>query len=232
VESDDRLVTAQVALDRHDWQAAYESLAAEADDQPLAAADLARLAEAARWSGHAAEVVPLLEEVAARFTAEGDRHGAARATMDLAREHWTRGDGAVTVGCAGHAARLLEGLPECPEHGLLEVLHAIGALELGAIDEGLAHARNAIAIGRRTGSRDAEALGLLWEGHALLVRGQVDEGRTRLDEANAVAAAGELGLAAAGSIFCSTLWACRNLGDWRRPAHGPRCPCAGASAKA
>jgi class 3 adenylate cyclase len=212
----DPLTAARAAFDRHEWEAAYAGLTAADADPPLSPADLVRLADAAKWSGRAGEVLALLERAAEGFTADGERRGAAAVMMDLARQHWQRGDEAVAAGCAVRAAQLLEGLPECPEQGLLEALGAYAILELGDIEGGLARARAAVDIGRRTGSRDVEALGLLWEGHGLLAAGRVDEGRARIDEANACAVAGGLGLDAAGQIFCSTLWACRNVGDWGR----------------
>ena len=212
----ERLAAARAAFERHEWELAYELLAAEDEEGRAAAPDLVRLADAAKWSGRTAEVVPLLERAVERFGADGDRRGAAGVNLDLAREHWLRGDTAVAVGCAGQAGRLLEGLPECPEQGVLATLLARGTLELGDLEQGLAQAQAAIDIGRRTGSRDVEALGRLWEGHALLASGRVDEGRARVDEANAAAVGGELGLEATGIIFCATLWACRNVGDWRR----------------
>jgi class 3 adenylate cyclase len=211
-----RLVAARAAFERHDWEASYELLAAEDGERPLDADDLVRLADAAKWSGRAGEVVPLLERAVERYGADGDRRGAARVTLDLAREHWQRGDGAVAVGCAAQAGRLLEDVPECAEHGHLAALVARGVLELGDLEGGLAQAQAAVDIGRRTGSRDVEAMGRLWQGHALLASGRVEEGRARVDEANAAAVGGELGLVATGTIFCATLWACRNLGDWGR----------------
>jgi class 3 adenylate cyclase len=204
------------AYDRHEWQSAYDRLTAADRDAPLAGADLARLAEAARWTARADEVIPLLERAAERFSAEGDRPGAAGAALALAREHWQRGDTAVAAGCVGRAGRLLDGLPECPEQGLLSLMMAKGLIDLGDAEQALALARSAIDIGARTSSRDVEALGLLWEGHALLLSARFDEGRARLDEANAAAAGGGLGIDAAGTIFCSTLVACRNVGDWVR----------------
>ena len=88
--------------------------------------------------------------------------------------------------------------------------------ESGNVD---AHRDLAVRVaehGRRLRAPDLEGLGLLDQGHALIVEGRLDEGMAFIDEANALAASGSLTLMAAGTIYCSTIFACRNLGDWRR----------------
>ena len=71
-------------------------------------------------------------------------------------------------------------------------------------------------LGRRLGASDLEGLGRLEQGHALIIEGRPVEGLALIDEANALAASGSLTLMVAGTIYCSTIFACRNLGDWRR----------------
>jgi hypothetical protein len=73
-----------------------------------------------------------------------------------------------------------------------------------------------VELGRELGGRDAEALGRLVLGHAHLIGGEVKEGTALIDEAMAAALGGELELWTTGQIFCSTIFACRNRGDWGR----------------
>jgi class 3 adenylate cyclase len=47
--AEERLTAARGAFDRHEWQTSYELLTAEDAERPLVAADLVRLADAAKW---------------------------------------------------------------------------------------------------------------------------------------------------------------------------------------
>jgi hypothetical protein len=50
----------------------------------------------------------------------------------------------------------------------------------------------------------------------LLADGRVEDGIAFHDEATATATSGELGPLAAGTVYCSVIFACRNRADWRR----------------
>jgi tetratricopeptide (TPR) repeat protein len=134
----------------------------------------------------------------------------------LAHFHYERRNDAVSRGCSARAARLLADEPECAEHGLRASLRAAAALAQGDLVAARDSAEQARAIGRRLRDRDLEALGLLWLGHALLADGQIEEGIAFHDEATAAATSGELGPLAAGTVYCSVIFACRNRADWRR----------------
>jgi class 3 adenylate cyclase len=203
------------AAERRNWVDAYELLRSVDDPGP---GDLELRADVALWSRHGQERMDLLERAAAEYLRAEDLHGAARVSLKLCRDHWERGDAAVASGCLHHARSLLAGLPESPEHAYLMWNLARGAMHRGDIDALVARATEAIEIARRVGSRDVEALGTLDMGHALVASGRFDEGMALMDEANAAASSGTLDLQTAGTIYCSTIWSCRNLGDWRRAA--------------
>jgi class 3 adenylate cyclase len=94
----------------------------------------------------------------------------------------------------------------------------VRSLLLGSNDVAgaLATARELVELARRLGDPDLEALGLLDQGHALIAAGQVQEGSPLLDEAAALAMAGATEISTTGTVYCSTIIACRNIGDWQR----------------
>jgi class 3 adenylate cyclase len=203
------------AVERRDWDAAFELLGAlESPD----AGDIELRADAALWSRHYGDVLGLFERAADAYLRAGDRVGSARMYLKLSLEHAQRGEFAVAHGCGRRAATLLAELPESDEHARAACLLARAALFEGDIDLLLERADEAAAIARRVGSAEAEALAGLYRGHALLGLGRYEEGRALMDEANAAATSGALSLEAAGHIYCSTIFSCRNLGDWRRAA--------------
>ena len=201
------------AARRRDWTTSYELL--RAVDEP-GADDFELLADVAQWSGHGSERIGLLERAASAYLRDDDRRGAARVNLKLCRCHYERRDLAPAGGCLRQAASLLEAEPESAEHGFLMWTLARAAMSVGDMDTLLARATEAREIARRVGSRDVEALATLDLGHALLAAGRFEEGMALMDEANAAANSGTLELQTTGTIYCSTIWSCRNLGDWPR----------------
>jgi class 3 adenylate cyclase len=213
----DPLPAGREAFSAQDWQRAYELLSIADAGQVLAPADLERLSEAACWTGRYDEMLELLERAEAGFERDGDPRGAARMALTLTREHYQRNHDAVMRGWLMRAAKLLEGQPECHETGLLLWMNVRGLLFVandiaGALDQ----ARELVAFARRLGDPDLEALGLLDQGHALITAGRIQEGSPLLDEATALAMTGATELSTTGTVYCATIFACRNIGDWQR----------------
>jgi class 3 adenylate cyclase len=205
------------AFSGQEWERAYELLSSADVGQGLAPADLECLSEAACWTGRYDEMLELLERAEAGFERDGDRRGAARTALTLTREHYQRNHDAVMMGWFMRAAKLLEAEPECHETGLLLWMNVRALLFVandvaGALDQ----ARELVELARRVRDPDLEALGLLDQGHALITSGQVREGSTLLDEATALAMTGATELSTTGTVYCSTIFACRNIGDWQR----------------
>lgn len=212
----DDLAAGRKAYAEHRWADAYAHLSSADRSAALDPSDLERLAESARWSRHFETLLDLLERTGSAYGEAGDDRGAARLALSLAREHFQRGDSAVSSGWLARASTLLSDDTECAEYGLLQWMMCRAMSESGNVD---AHRDLAVRVaehGRRLRAPDLEGLGLLDQGHALIVEGRLDEGMAFIDEANALAASGSLTLMAAGTIYCSTIFACRNLGDWRR----------------
>ncbi|HEY7440035.1 MAG TPA: adenylate/guanylate cyclase domain-containing protein [Acidimicrobiia bacterium] len=206
---------ASLAFDSHEWEAVVALLEHET---ALDGRMLETLGEAARWAGRDDLVLPTLERAQDAFAREGNRRGGARVSMTLAREHWERGKDAVAMGCLRRAGALLDGLPECSEHAMLVWATARMFVQAGDADGLLGAAHEAREIARRVGNTDVEALTIIDRAHAHLARGDVAEGLSLVDEAMAFATGGSLDIQTAGTIYCSTLWSCRNLGEWRRAA--------------
>jgi class 3 adenylate cyclase len=212
----DDLAAGREAYVEHRWVEAYDRLARAHRSSPLVGEDLERLADAARWSRHFDQLLDLLERAQTAYAATGDHRGAGRLALALAREHYQRGDQAVASGWMGRAASLLADDTDCFEYGLLEWMMSRVMSDSGDIEGYRDLAVRVAELGRRLGASDLEGLGRLEQGHALIIEGRPVEGLALIDEANALAAGGSLTLMAAGTIYCSTIFACRNLGDWRR----------------
>ena len=203
----------------HRWESAYEQFSAADAERSLEPVDVERFAEAACWTKRYDEMLGLLERAEIGYEREGNTRGAARVAMKLAREHFQRNNGAVVGGWMARAAKLLEGQPECHETGLM--LWMTGrALMLTDSDvaAALESSRELVELARRLGDPDLEALGLLDQGHALITSGRVQDGSPLLDEATALAMTGATQMETAGTVYCSTIFACRNIGDWQRAA--------------
>ena len=102
------------------------------------------------------------------------------------------------------------------EHALLAWFRGRVALNLGDVDGVLEWTERAIDLARTFDDADVEALAIVDRGHALIAAGRVDEGLALMDEANAAAMSGACGIDAAGTVYCSSIWSMRNIGDWRR----------------
>jgi class 3 adenylate cyclase len=212
----DTLRAGRDAFQRHEWDQAYDLLRKADADSHLVPEDLERLAESARWSRHYSEMLDTFERAEVSFARAGDRRGAARAAMQLVWEHYARGDDAVVSGWFGRATTLLEGDTECAENALLLTLSGWAMLTGGNLDAGRELLEQARDLSRRVGDPDVEGLARMYLGHALVTQGETRAGLALVDEASAAAMSGQLGVQAAGSIYCSTIFLCRSIGDWRR----------------
>lgn len=213
----DPLAAGREAFSARKWERAYELLRTADAEHVLAPADLERLSDAARWTRQYDQMLELLERAEAGFERVGDRLGAARVALKLTQEHYQRNHDAVMGGWLARAVKLLEGEPDCHETGLLLWMKVRGLLFLADDVAGaLEAARELVELARRLADPDLEALGLLDQGHALITMGRVQEGSALLDEATALAMTGATELSTAGTVYCSTIFACRNIGDWSR----------------
>ena len=115
------------------------------------------------------------------------------------------------------AGRLLDQEPrECAELGLLLLPSVVQASIEGDYTQAEAAATRAAEIGRRFGDADLFALGVHFQGRALLKLGRVREALALLDESMISVVTGEVWHPVAGNIYCSMIDACLEISDLRR----------------
>ena len=216
-QTEDRgLERGREAFARHAWMTAFEELQICDAEGLLAAEDLERLGEAARWSRRFEQMLDAFERAAAGYESRGERRSAARVAAKLTIEYHARQSDALAAGWFARAGRLLEGEPTCRERGLVLLCMAHGMFAAGDARGSMQAGQEMVELGRHLEDRDLQALGRLVVGHARLLEGEVSDGMALIDEAMAAALGGDLELWTTGQIFCSTIFACRNRGDWGR----------------
>ena len=189
------------ALGRGDWQGARRCFA-----EAVASEETPEAFEGLGWAGYCSDDERLTLETRERafhlYRDRGDDSSAGRMAALLGLDFLEfRGEVAVAKGWLQRAHRLLDDLEPCGDHGWLAIQEASLIL-----DEDPATARRlasrAVELGRECGVPELEMVGLGIEGSALVSEGEVEEGMRHLDEATAVALAGE-----ARILMCSA-WAC------------------------
>jgi DNA-binding NarL/FixJ family response regulator len=214
----DSIATGHDALGRGAWEDARVAF-----ETALRGDESAEAWEGLGWAGywlHDAELTLRARERAYQaYRGAGDVRGAGRVAAWLSADFLEfRGDDAIASGWLERAHRLLDDVPEGPEHGWLAVVE--GSFELGVVgdlDTVTPIARRAARIGREHGVPDLEAIGLSLEGLAIVGQARVQDGLRRLDEASAIATGERLQLPISlGWALCYVIAACEGLGDFPR----------------
>jgi DNA-binding NarL/FixJ family response regulator len=216
IETAGDLVRARRAHETHDWATAaacFDALGAER----LTADDLIAYADALWWLGRVEDNLRVEAAAHEALLADSRTSEAGWAAILLGIFHLGRGDEPQAMGWIGRAARLLEGAPECPAHGLLiQVTEVEPALQAGQPAVAVDAARRMRALAGRIDEPGLGLLGVNCEGRALIRAGQVLDGLTLLDEAMLAALDGRLGPFTAGTLYCHTIAACHEVADLRR----------------
>ncbi|QBI20096.1 LuxR family transcriptional regulator [Egibacter rhizosphaerae] len=215
----DELAAGRDALARGAWEHARTSFESvlEQGENPAA---LEGLSWVHWWQEDLDACLAARDRAFRAYRVTGDRRGAARMALWAGDDHlFFRGAGAVADGWFARARKLLDDLPECPEHGWLAVFEAHVRLRAADLEAARGLAREAQRIGRAQEAVDLEMFGLATEGTVRLEQGAVDDGLRCLDEAAAAALAGEYEqLAPAAWACCLLLSACEELRDVDRGA--------------
>jgi class 3 adenylate cyclase len=208
---------ARAAIEHSAWTDAFDQFSALDATAPLEAADLARLAEAAWWTGRLTVCIMARERAYASYARDGNVVDAARMAIDLCRDHFAKGDADIGGAWLNRADRLLQGAPEDVAHGYLARMRGVMAFEGSRdFDAALELVRRAYEIGTRHKERNLMALGLHDQGRILIAAGRVREGTQLVDEVTVAAISGELDSMATAIIYCNTIVAYKDLGDYPR----------------
>ncbi|MHC5021073.1 MAG: hypothetical protein ACYTGX_13375, partial [Planctomycetota bacterium] len=208
------LEQARAACEQREWRAAFDRLRDADAAGTLEPAGLELLAECARWVGEMDHVIDPLERAHARYAEGTDHAAAARTALALCIANADAGNEALVGSWWERGSRLLEGLEEGPEHAVQAWLTARQHGDACDLDRHRSFAERALAIARRHGVRNVEALALCELGHVESARGRSTQAMAALKQATSMAIGGELGLWATGFVFCSAIWACRSRGEW------------------
>jgi class 3 adenylate cyclase len=214
----DALENARFATERQAWRQAYAGYSG-LDPSELSPSDLESFGTAAWWSGRIDEAIALREKAFAAFTSSGDPLGAARIAILLWWDYEGRGAISVANGWLATAERLLAGAPESVEHARLGTVQGVMAMYIeGDLAKAVDIFERTYELAHRVGDRESELLTLAGKGRALIKAGDAERGLALMDEASAGAMGGNLESTAKGNIYCMTISACADLGEYRRAA--------------
>lgn len=204
---------AKAAASRRDWPTAYDSYGGL---PALTADDTDGLAEAAWWLGRMQESIGLYTAAYRAHCDNGNLRSAARTSFLLAVSTRLVGDSAQSLGWTGRCQRVLDSLPEGPEHGYPLYLMIAVLLGRGDLDAAVESAHRMQDLGHRFADPTLVALGVYFEGRARIKQAQVSEGLALLDESMVAALSDQLSPLWTGAIYCGLMDACNELRDMKR----------------
>src|SRR5262245_41724641 len=214
----DPLTAARDAASRQSWREAFEAYA-NLDASRLTAEDLEWYGEAAWWSGKLNDAIRLRERAYVAHANDGRTVSAAQVALTLAWDETNRGAFAVAQGWFATAERQLEGEEESAVHGRIALTQASHAMFAeGNYAKAIGKLERAYELARRFGDRDTQMLALVAKGRALVKMGEVERGLELIDEGTAAAVSGELQAYSTTLVYCMTISACQDVGDFRRAA--------------
>jgi ATP/maltotriose-dependent transcriptional regulator MalT len=219
VYQEQRVQEGNAAIARGAWAEARAIFAEELEARESVDA-LEGLSWAAWWVEDVSTCIDARERAYRLSRREGDSRRAAMLALWVGDDYLIlRGERAIANGWFQRAARILEGLDTCPEQGWLDALLGYVATIDGDLEEAKRLAIQARVLGKKLDVVSLEMFALAVEGLALVNGGEVAAGMRCLDEATAVALAGEYEeIVPAGWTFCFLLNACERVRDYERAA--------------
>jgi DNA-binding CsgD family transcriptional regulator len=212
-----QLVEAREAFARGDWEAARGRLEDSREVSPLGLAELEILSRCKWWLGDVQGSMALAEEAFQGLVADEQPHAAAKSALMLSLQWGVRGNLAVSSAWLNRARRLLDTLPESPEHGYLLYLEGNDAIYLeGDAGSAFATSLELTAMNRRHKAPELGSFALVLSGLAAVRRGQAARGFEDLDQALLPVMAGDVSAEWGGDIYCSVIHLCYELADYSR----------------
>lgn len=213
----DLIERARDAIMRNAWVDAREAYSeARSRGESLSPADIDAMAESSWWTGSMRDAIAFREQAHSSFLAEGDLALAANAALRLVDHHLDMGERSIAAAWLSKAESLLRNLDEVAQHAHLRIMQSLVAVQSGDLDASLNFTKEAIEIATRHGDKDLLAIGLAANGVCSVIKGDVDVGMQRLEEATVAAVSGELGALATGSVYCMMISASSDVSDWQR----------------
>jgi DNA-binding CsgD family transcriptional regulator len=203
---------AREAFAARQWDVAY---AAYRSCQSLNGDDLDALGEAAHWLGRPDESIVAYSEAYRLHREAGEDRRASLSALLISCHLRFQGAGVEADGWLARCVRLLSAVEEGPEHGYhmhLEIQPLLADDPVAAATS----ARRMQDLGGHVEDESLVALGVYYEGRALVKQARVREGLARLDEAMLAALSDDLKPLWTGVIYCGLLEACHELVDLRR----------------
>ncbi|HET7026717.1 MAG TPA: adenylate/guanylate cyclase domain-containing protein [Candidatus Limnocylindrales bacterium] len=212
----DTLEQGRDAVRRHAWDEGVDALSAVDRDGALSPDDLELLGTAEWWAGRPDDASDALERAFAAYDEAGRTEDAARVAITLAYNAYRRLAGAIGAGWQARAEHLLDSIPDSRLHAQKMVFDGFGQLMEGHLEAGIETLDRAMDLAQRTGNIDARFVAMSLTGMAEVMLGRWRSGIALVDEAATAASSGRLDIRAASDIFCTTMAACRSLGDLER----------------
>jgi class 3 adenylate cyclase len=212
------VAAARAALERHDWQQAYELFSGtdRADSSALTGPDLEALALAAFFARQPDAQLEAKERAFKRYEADGDPVRAAYFAVDIARFFGYQGKYAIASAWKRRAERLIGSDGDTYAHGYLALISSEAAAATGNLDTALELAERAVAIGTTAQHPDLTATAQINLGSLKIAAGETQNGIALMEEASIAAVNGELSPFESGFAACRMIGACRDLTDYRR----------------
>jgi ATP/maltotriose-dependent transcriptional regulator MalT len=200
------------------WGEAFEAFVKADDVSEMGTEDLESWSTAAYLLGRVDIAVSARSRAHRAHLERGDLESAVRGAVWIALMLTNKGDMAQASGWMSQATRLAEALaPESVGHGYVFVLEAYRLTAIEHLhDEGIEAAAASVRVGRTSGEPDLVALGLNVGGRATIRARRIEQGLQLLDEAMVTVLSAPLSPPVAGTVYCSLIEACEEIGDLRR----------------
>ena len=205
----------RAAFERGAWAEAC-ALLAEAPEADADVEDVERLAVAAHLAGRDHDSERAWVRAHRERLRRGDTDDAVRCAFWLALLLMLRGETARAGGWLAGAERLVDDAG-CGR-GYLRVPALLAALEDGDGPAAEALARAVVEVAQRCGDEDLRALGVLGQGQAALVLGELGRAMDLLDEVMVLVTATPRSPIVTGIVYCAVIEACMDAADMRRAA--------------